>query len=98
MLFSPTEHAANPPSTWQVVKVGPRQWRVYPRQYSLDDGAIEYCKTKREAEAVKLRGRAVDLYEKEGRWYAGLPVAGWKPFSQSHWAKIAVPTGASAAQ
>lgn len=79
MLFSPDEHAANGPETWQVVKAGERVWHLRTR----DGATLEYnIPTKREAEALKTDGHLVRLYEQERRWYAGEHVAGWRPYSK----------------
>jgi hypothetical protein len=79
-LFSgPEEHAANPPSSWQVVKAGPRLWHLTTR----DGGVLKSEQTKTAAEAERESGFYVNLYEKERRWYAGEPVPGWKPYKES---------------
>lgn len=70
------EHDANPPSTWEVVKVTPRLWHL--RQRGAEH-PIESFTTKGAAEAARESGHLVDLYRKEGEWFAGRPVPGWKP-------------------
>ena len=74
----PAEHAANPPASWRVVKRAPRRWAL-----TLVDGGpvLDTFATRREAEAAKVDGWLVALYAKETRWYAGEPVAGWKPYA-----------------
>jgi len=37
---------------------------------------------EREAEDLKTSGHLVDLYNKEGRWYAGEDIPGWRPFRE----------------
>lgn len=76
MLFAPHEHAANPPHSWIVRKHG-RRWALCAACY---DNPIDTFDTKREAEAAKLTGFHVDLYEKEGRWFRGESIPGWKPY------------------
>lgn len=75
MFSSPEEHAANPPASWSVVRVG--------RRYSLqtkDGGVLSSYERKRDAEEEKESGRSVNLYNKEARWYAGEQVDNWKPY------------------
>ena len=74
---TPEEHAANPPESWEVVKAAPRLWHL---RQAGGQGALATCKTKREAERLRVEGWLVNLYEKEGRWFAGEPVSGWKPY------------------
>jgi hypothetical protein len=68
-LFSnPTEHAANPPETWAVVKVRDRSWQLQTK----DGSVLSTAKTKREATADADRDSFyVRLYEADRRWYAG---------------------------
>ena len=75
LFSSPAEHAANPPSTWRVVKHG-NKWAL--RTASGD--TIGYYETKKAAEEDKRSGPYVRLYNDETRWYAGEPVPGWKPY------------------
>ncbi len=74
--LTPEDHNANPPSTWVVIK-GERGW--YLRQHNSTD-TLEVFRTKKAAEQAKLSGWYVDLYAKEGRWFAGENVSGWKPY------------------
>jgi hypothetical protein len=74
------EHDANPPESWQVVKVAPRTWHLRQADHKPGDGPLTSCETKARAEALKVSGFFVDLYEREGRWMRGEPVAGWKPY------------------
>ena len=69
------EHNADPPEAWQVQKISDRRWALR----SAGGGTLDTFSTKREAQDAKVQGRLVDLYAKEGRWFAGLPVTGWKP-------------------
>lgn len=73
-LFMKEDHAANPPETWQVRKVAERRWELFVPIYGL-----ETFPTKKAAEAAKVSGFLVNLYEKERRYYAGQDVPGWKP-------------------
>lgn len=79
-LFSgPEEHAANPPSTWKVVKARTtRLWHVQ----TANGATIESATTKREAEERTRTGSYVKLYDDTTRWYAGESVRGWKPWTQ----------------
>lgn len=78
MLFrNPKEHAANPPSTWTVVKHG-RKWAL-----CLAGHPSTYFDTKKEAEAARHTGFHATLYAKETRWFAGEKVDGWKPYSST---------------
>lgn len=79
MLFPAEAHADNPPESWQVVKAADRIWHLTTK----DGGVLDSVKTKREAEALKVSGPYVSLYEKEGKWFAGEPVPGWKPYKKA---------------
>lgn len=76
MYLTPEDHAANPPSSWQVTKAGPRLWRVVDNNGDV----ITTCPTRREAEEEKTSGSYVKLYEKQGRWFRGEHVPGWRPY------------------
>lgn len=76
---TPEKHAADPPEAWRVVKVAERCWHL---KSSLGHSLGGSYTTKRAAEADKVNGFYVDLYEKEGRWFAGQPVANWRPYSE----------------
>lgn len=76
MYRTPEEHDANPPASWTVAKAGPRLWH-------LNDASGETIwsfPTKRDAEQARTEGFLADLYEKEGRWFRGEPVTGWKQY------------------
>lgn len=78
-IFSgPDEHAANPPSTWRVVRRENRGWHLT----LSDDSVLETFSTKREALAAREGGFLFDLYGKESRWYAGDDIEGWKPYAE----------------
>jgi hypothetical protein len=69
------EHEADPPIEWVVRKEG-RRWQLI----NVFGAVVDTFNTKREAEAAKVSGRLVDLYDKEGRWFRGEQVEGWKPY------------------
>lgn len=77
LFTDPQTHAANPPETWQVVRAHERCWQLCAAGIALDRFT-----RKRDAEQAKVSGWAVNLYEKERRWYAGEPVAGWRPYAE----------------
>lgn len=76
MYRNPEEHAANPPSSWRVVRVHGGAWHL------VDTGGtvLASCRRKREAEEYR-DGWASALYAMEARWYAGEPVPGWRPYA-----------------
>lgn len=75
LFRNPTDHKANPPSTWVVVKSGSR-WNL-----QIAKGAtIQQFERKRDAESAKESGMWVTLYNKEARWYAGEPVDNWRSY------------------
>ncbi|TDB80295.1 hypothetical protein E1091_19295 [Micromonospora fluostatini] len=74
---TPDEHDANPPRTWQVRKVSPHRWDLC----DATGAVLGSYPTKKRAEQDKVTGPYVALYEKEGRWFAGEPVPGWKPYA-----------------
>lgn len=79
LFGNPERHADNPPETWRVVKVADRNWQLQTK----DGGVLESGrKTRREAEELLTTGFYVDLYDKERRWYAGEPVAQWRPYAE----------------
>lgn len=78
-LFSgPVDHAANPPESWEVVKIYERTWELRPAGATYP---LQTFGTRYEAEAAREVGWLVDIYEKERRWYAGEPVAQWRPYA-----------------
>lgn len=78
LFGDPETHRDNPPSTWQVVKASERRWEL---RAAAVEGVMQSFTTRRQAQEAREAGFFVDLYEKEGRWYAGLPVPGWKPYA-----------------
>jgi hypothetical protein len=75
---TPEQHDADPPEKWRVVKLDTRSYNLVT---SLGEGAVlGHYRTKREAEAAKVDSPWVRLYEREGRWFRGEPVNGWKPY------------------
>jgi hypothetical protein len=77
LFATPEEHAANPPTTWVAVKAGPRWWNL-----RTSSGAVlDTYPTKKAAEAARTDSFYATLYDRETRWYAGEPVAGWKPYN-----------------
>jgi hypothetical protein len=77
-LFSgPEEHAANPPETWEVRKLGDRAWSLTTAHAVI----LETFPTKKLAEAARVDSFYVTLYGKYTRWYAGENVHPWKPWA-----------------
>lgn len=74
--LTPKEHNENPPETWKVVKLHAKRWQLC----QADGSVLDAFPTKKEAEAAKVRGFMVSLYIKEGDWFAGKPVAGWRAY------------------
>jgi hypothetical protein len=81
---TPEDHRADPPSAWTVVKAGERNWHL---DSSLG-GTIGYFGTQREALSGKESGFYVDLYEREGRWFAGDGPQGWRPYAATTAAEV----------
>lgn len=80
MLFPATTHVENSPETWQVAKLGKGFWALQTK----DGHTLDRFTTKHVAEQAKVSGFYVNLYRKEGRWYAGENVPGWKPYAACH--------------
>ncbi len=76
LYTSPEEHAANPPDSWVVVKVGSRLWRLTDSSGTV----FETTTTRRAAEALRSSGFYFNLWHDERRWYAGESIRGWKPY------------------
>lgn len=76
---TPEEHNANPPHTWHVVKVIDGVWDL---RMQSDDATLERFSTKCAAELAKSEGFYVELYEKEGRWFAGESIPNWRPYAE----------------
>lgn len=77
IFASPEEHAANPPSTWEVRQWG-RKWVLVCTKWPIT--TLATFTTMREAKQAKITGFLADLYAKESRWYAGESVDNWKPY------------------
>lgn len=75
---TPEDHATNAPETWEVRKGAERVWQLVDRQGTVLDAR----KTRREAVELLTSGFVFDLYQREGRWYAGEKISGWKPWAQ----------------
>jgi hypothetical protein len=76
---SPAAHDRNTPDTWRAVKVGERSWSLVDGEgHTLDQG----FRTRAAAEEAITSGTTRNLYEQEGRWYAGDTPAGWRPWSE----------------
>lgn len=75
----PLTHAANPPESWSVVKLGERQWVLTT---ASGIGTLGAFKTRRAAYEAKRSGFLFNLYNDETRWYAGESVRNWKPYAQ----------------
>lgn len=78
MMFPPEDHAANAPDTWVVVKAMERLWQLKTK----DGDVIQSFPTKTRALQARNAGFYPNLYEKEGRWYAGEKIPGWKEYSE----------------
>lgn len=74
---TPQEHEADPPSAWAVAKVANRCWQLR----SSFGWTVDTYTSRKAAEADRSGGRWVGLFEREGRWFAGQPVAGWRPYA-----------------
>lgn len=79
LFADPLTHEANPPATWQVVKLAERLW-VLTTAGGI--GTLDLFTTKRAAIEAKRSGHLVNLYNDEARWYVGESVRGWKPYAQ----------------
>lgn len=77
LFNTPESHAANSPETWKVVKRADRLWAII----TFDLGILETFSTKRDAERNLEQGWLVDQYNKEGRWYAGEDIPGWRSWA-----------------
>lgn len=77
---NPEQHAANPPETWEVVRVTDRHWDLRPR--GAEDASLATYPTKRQALLARTEGTWFDLYHREGRWYAGEDIPNWKPYAE----------------
>lgn len=78
LYATPEQHAANPPESWEARKAGPRLWHLVDQEGNV----LARAETKRGAEELKTSGFYFKLWHQEARWYAGEPVAGWKPYAE----------------
>ena len=78
MFGGPEEHAANHPNTWVVRKLYERAWSLQTK----DGVRIETRETRRQAEADRVHGRWVSLYDRDTRWYAGDTPSGLKSYAE----------------
>jgi len=77
MFTTPEQHAANPPSTWKVIRRTKTSWATVTK----DGDVIEYHERKRDADESLTEGRMFRLYQQEGRWFAGDTPTGWTPYT-----------------
>jgi hypothetical protein len=80
-LFStPQTHAENAPETWQTVKVADRAWEVQTK----DGTTLTRMTRKVDADMVRTCPESFMrmAYDKEGRWYAGAQIPGWKSWAE----------------
>lgn len=80
---TPEQHAENPPSTWRVEKVAPAwgsgvMWGVLDQ----NDRELYAFRTRRDAKAGMADGALAKRYAEDGRWYAGEPTPGRKPYAE----------------
>ncbi|WP_088295430.1 hypothetical protein [Mycobacterium avium] len=61
------EHLANPPASWVVHRVGPRNWQIRTR----DGAVVDRCTTKTAAEQSRHGGTYVRLWQERTDWYLG---------------------------
>ena len=78
VFSSVSEHLENPPSTWEVHKVGPRMWAL---TVSGDRFTLNVYGTRTAAQSARVGGFMFDLYNKETRWYAGESIPGWRDYA-----------------
>jgi hypothetical protein len=78
LFADPLTHAANPPESWSVVKLGEHHWVLTT---ASGIGTLDTFKTRHAAEEAKCSGHLFDLYNDEVRWYAGESVRNWKPYA-----------------
>jgi len=80
MFSGPTEHAANPPETWKVVKINDRSWALT----SKDGHSFATFPRKMDADMARTLPESFwrSMYDRETQWYLGKHVAGWKPWAE----------------
>lgn len=76
LFASPRVHAENPPATWVVVKKMAGRWALCTKAGT----ELQRFTSRRDAESAREGGQMVELYRKEGRWFAGESVQGWEPY------------------
>lgn len=82
LFADPEQHAANPPETWQIVRIPTGSRARFALKISADQPHPETFATRGEAERERDKGYTRRLYEDEARWYAGEPVRGWRPWAE----------------
>jgi hypothetical protein len=82
--LSPEQHAANPPESWRVEREqdGGRVW-WHLHIDTEGDRAIQAYRTRKEATENLTSGFYFNLYAKEGRWFAGGKIDGWKSYAET---------------
>lgn len=82
-LFNgPEEHAANPPESWQIVRVPSGTRARFALKISEHQPHPETFATRGDAENERTKGHTRRLYDDETRWYAGESVRGWRPWAE----------------
>lgn len=78
LYTTPEENAANPPETWQVVKVADRRWALK----DATGTTLSAYSTRCEAVAAREDSFYTRLWDQERRWMTGETPAGWKPYAE----------------
>lgn len=78
------DHDANPPSTWMVTKAGrgARYDHIWLLTTSDGGATLDTFTTKTAAEAAKVDGLLVRIYDEEGRWMAGETLPGHRSYAE----------------
>lgn len=79
LFLTPEDHAANPPETWEVRRVTAKCWHL---TQANNGPTFSSYRTQRDAEEARTSGVFFNLYFKEGRWFAGEEIFGWKPYER----------------
>jgi len=77
LFGGPEEHAANPPSTWQVVKAGDRLWHLR----TADGTTLDRFDTRKAATEALTCSWLVRMYAQDKDWYAGKTPPGWRSWA-----------------
>ena len=77
LFRDPEEHAANPPSSWKVVRVARGNWDLR----TVGDVTLDHFKTERAAVAAKRDSWLARLWAQEGAWYEGETPSGYRPWA-----------------